>query len=197
MPKIVDDSKIYLAVIQVISDRGYSGATTKQMAGMAGVSEMTLFRKYGNKAELVKQAVAFIIQETDFSSAAQYSGNVHADLLRVVKAYQDTAVKNGLFIFALFADLARHPELIDSMKEPFTIFSAIGDLIARYQAEKMLIAEHPLHSVAKLFAPLVYISTIRNANLDNALPDLTLSEHVNCFLKGHRVTPAPLESESP
>ena len=187
MPKIVDDSQIYLAVIQVISERGYSGATTKQMADMADVSEMTLFRKYGNKAELVKQAIAFIIQETDFSSAAHYTGNVHTDLLRVVKAYQDTAVKNGLFIFALFADLARHPELINSMKEPFKIFQSIGALITHYQTEGVLLTEHPLHSVAKLLAPLVYISTIRNSKLDDTLPDLELSEHVTCFLKGHYI----------
>ena len=187
MPKIVDDSQIYLAVIQVISERGYSGATTKQLADVADVSEMTLFRKYGNKAELVKQAIAFLIEETDFSSAAHYTGNVHADLLRIVKAYRDTAVKNGLFIFALFADLARHPELIDSMKEPFKIFQSIGSLIARYQIEGVLKTEPPLHSVANLLAPLFYISTIRNSHLDDTLPDLDLSGHVTSYLDGHRI----------
>jgi len=185
MPKIVENSQVYLAVIQVVSERGFSGATTKQMADAADVSEMTLFRKYGNKAELVKQAVAFLIEETDFSSAAHYTGDVHADLLRVVRAYQGTAVKHGLFIFALFADLARHPELLDSMREPFSIFQSIGALIARYQMEGVLKTEPPLHSVAKLLAPLVYIATFRNTTLDNTLPDLDLSGHVTSFLNGH------------
>ncbi len=187
MPKIVENSQIYLAVIQVVSERGYSGATTKQMADTAEVSEMTLFRKYGTKAELVKQAIAYITEETDYSSAAQYTGDLHADLLRVVKAYQDTAVKNGFFILALFADLTRHPELINSMKEPFSIFQSIGALIARYQAEGVLKAEHPLHSVAKLLAPLIYISTIRNSKLDETLPDLDLSGHVTSYIEGHRL----------
>ena len=185
MPKIIENSKIFHAIIQVVSERGYSGATTKQMADAADISEMTLFRKYGNKAELVKQAIAYIIEETDFSSSAHYSGDVHADLLRVVHAYRDTAVKNGLFIFSLFADLARHPELINSMREPFNIFQSIGALIARYQTEGVLKIEPPLHSVAKLLAPLVYISTVRNSKLDDTLPDLDLSEHVTSFLKGH------------
>lgn len=185
MPKIVENSQIYLAVIQVVSERGYAGATTRQMADAADVSEMTLFRKYGNKAELVKQAIAFMIEQTDFSSAAHYTGDVHADLLRVVQAYQDTAVKHGLFIFALFADLARHPELLDSMREPFVIFQSIGALIARYQTEGILKSGHPLHSVAKLLAPLVYISTIQNTKLDDSLPDLDLSGHVTSFLEGH------------
>jgi AcrR family transcriptional regulator len=185
MPKIVENSKIYLAVIQVVSERGYSGATTKQMADAANVSEMTLFRKCGNKAELVKQAIAFIIKETDFSSAARYTGDVHTDLFRVVQAYRDAAVKNGLFIFALIADLARHPELINSMREPFNIFQSIGTLISRYQIEGVLKTEHPLHSVAKLLAPIVYVSMIRNTNMDDTLPNLDLSEHVTSYLEGH------------
>lgn len=195
MPKIIENSKIFHAIIQVVSERGYSGATTKQMADAADISEMTLFRKYGNKAELVKQAIAYIIEETDFSSSAHYSGDVHADLLRVVHAYRDTAVKNGLFIFSLFADLARHPELINSMREPFNIFQSMGALIARYQTEGVLKIEPPLHSVAKLLAPLVYISTVRNSKLDDTLPDLDLSEHVTSFLKGHCTDWKILESQ--
>jgi AcrR family transcriptional regulator len=187
MPKIVKNSQIYLAVIQVVSERGYLGATTKQVADTADVSEMTLFRKYGTKAELVKQAIAFIIEETDYSSAAHYTGDLHADLLRVVKAYQDTAVKNGFFIFSLFADLTRHPELINSMKDPFNIFKSIGALISRYQAKGVLKNEHPLHSVAKLLAPLMYISTIRNSKLEDTLPELDLSGHVTSYLEGHRI----------
>mgnify|MGYP001822293265 CR=1 FL=1 len=194
MPKIVNDEDIYRAVIQVVSERGYAGATTKQMADTANVSEMTLFRKYGNKAELIKQAITFIIRETDFSSAAHFTGDIHADLLRVVKSYQDTAVKNGLFIFALFADLTRYPELIDFMEEPFSIFQSIGALIARYQSEGVLKTEHPMHSVAKLLAPLVYISTVRNTKLDHTLPDLDLSEHVASYLDGHCIDRKSLKS---
>ncbi len=186
MPKIVENSQIYHAVIKVISERGYLGATTKEIAKTADVSEMTLFRKYGTKTELLKQAIAFIVEETDYSSVAYYTGNLHTDLLRVVKAYQDTAVKNGLFIFALFADLTRHPELINSMKEPFSVFQSIGALIARYQAEGVLKAEHPLHSVAKLLAPLIYISAIRNSKLDETLPDLDLSRHITTYIEGLR-----------
>jgi AcrR family transcriptional regulator len=187
MPKIVENSQIYLAVIQVISERGYSGATTKQMADAADISEMTLFRKFGNKADLVKQAITFIIEKTDFSSAVHYTGDVYADLLRIVQAYQDTAVKNGLFIFALISDLSRHPELISSMKEPLSIFQSISALIARYQTEGVLVIEPPLHSVVKLLAPLVYVTTIQNTKLDDTLPNIDLQNHVTSFLAGHYV----------
>ena len=112
----------------------------------------------------------------------------------MVKAYQDTAVKNGLFIFSLFADLARHPELINSMKEPFSIFQSIGALITRYQTEGVIKSEHPLHALANLLAPLVYVSIIRNTKLDKAMPDIDLCEHVTTFLLGHCIDRNSVES---
>lgn len=185
MPKIVEDEQIFQAVIKVISERGYSGATTKQMAEAAEVSEVTLFRKFENKTQLVKQAVSFIIAKTDISSAAQYTGDVYADLLRIVKAYQDTAVKHGLFVFTLFSEFSRHPELADLIDEPLSIFHCIGELIARYQTEGVLKQEYPLQAVTTLLAPVMYISTIHKAKLDSHMPALDLEKHVSSYLEGH------------
>lgn len=184
MPKILEDEQIYQAVMQVVSERGYAGATTKQMADAANVSEVTLFRKYENKAQLVKQAISFIVDKTDFASAAQYTGDIYADLFRVVQAYQDTAVKHELFFSALFPEVSRYPELIDSVGKPLTIFRAIGELIARYQAESMLQKEPPSLAVAALLGPLIYTSMMSNAIPDSQLPPLDLNYHVTSFLKG-------------
>jgi len=185
VPKILEDEKIFLGVLQVVAERGYTGATTKQMADAADISEMTLFRKYGNKAQLVKKAIAFIVVKTNFTAAAEFTGDVHKDLLRVVKAYQDTAVRHGPFFFTLFSEFSRHPELVDSMDEPLNIFRKIGELIARYQAEGVLKECPPLHAVAMLLAPLMYISSIRTVKLDNQIPPVDLSGHVIAFLEGH------------
>jgi AcrR family transcriptional regulator len=76
MPKIVTDETIYNAAMQTVFERGYAGATTKQIAEAADISEVTLFRKYDNKAKLIKQAITAVSNQIDFESATQYSGNV-------------------------------------------------------------------------------------------------------------------------
>ena len=186
MPKIVEDVQIYQAVMQVVSERGYAGATTKQMAEAAKVSEVTLFRKYENKAQLVKQAISSIVAQTDFGSAARYTGDIRTDLLRVVGAYAESAVKHGIFFAALFSEVARNPELIDSLDEPLNIFRAIGELIVRYQAEGVLRREHPAHAVAELLGPLMYSALMRAAIPDTHMPPLDLTFHVARFLQGRR-----------
>ena len=186
MPKIVKDADIFLAVIQVITERGYAGATTKQMAEAGGVSEVTLFRKYGSKAQLVRQAISAIADQTDFESAVHYTGDVTADLCRIVQKYQDSAVRYGLFFATLLSEARRYPELIDSMGTPVGIIKSIGQLVERYQANGVLRKEHPLHAVTALLGPLIYAGMIRSAVPEGLLPPLDLQDQVIRYLEGHR-----------
>ena len=184
MPKIIDNQQVYQAVIQTIVERGYAGATTKLLAEAANVSEVSLFRKYGSKIQLVKKAIASIIDQSDFEGAAIYSGDLQADLLRVVEAYRDSAVKHGQFFAILLSEIPRYPEMMDMIDGPFSIFRNLGQLLARYQAEGILRQEHPLHALAALLGPMIYIAMMRNAKYKDTIPDLDLISHVKLYING-------------
>jgi len=47
--------KLLEATLQLISEKGYLGATTREIAAKAGVSELTLFRKFGKKEHLFEE----------------------------------------------------------------------------------------------------------------------------------------------
>jgi AcrR family transcriptional regulator len=184
MPKLIEDEQIYRAVMQTIMERGYAGATTKQMAEAASVSEVTLFRKYASKAQLVKRAIAALIEQSDFTAATEYSGDLPADLLRVLTAYKASVIVQGGFFAVLFSEISRNPELAESFAEPLNLFRAIGQLLARYQAEGCLQPEPPLQAVAALLGPLIYAEAMRNAMPANQLPPLDLQTHVRRYLEG-------------
>jgi AcrR family transcriptional regulator len=184
MPKVIADMQIFEAVMETIAERGYAGATTRQIAEAAGVSEVTLFRKFGSKAELVKRTISALVEQTKFESATQYSGDIHADLLSVVKAYREGVIRNEHFFFVLFAELSRTPELADSFSQPLGLFQSIGKLLSRYQAEGVLKPENPLHSVASLLGPLIYFSMISRSAGDTFMPPMESEAHVRHFLVG-------------
>lgn len=186
MPKIVEDGQVYRAVIQVIAAHGYSGATTREMAETAGVSEVTLFRKYESKARLVQLAIEHIIAQTDFSAAARYTGDVRADLLRVVRAYQESAVRHNFFFSALFADLSRHPELVETLQAPLQIFSAIEKLVARYQEAGVLKPAPAAHLAAALLGPLIYTAMMQSGMPGFRQPLQDSESHTDRFLNGHQ-----------
>ena len=184
MPKIITDMHIFQAVLEIIAERGYAGATTRQIAEFAGVSEVTLFRKYGTKAELVRRAIRALIEQTEFEASTQYTGDIRADLLRVLSAYQEAVIMHERFFFVLFAELNRTPELADSFSQPFGLFQSIGELLSRYQSEGVLKSENPLHSAASLLGPLIYFSMIAHSVGDTSMPSIELKIHIQHFLEG-------------
>lgn len=182
MPKIIADEQIYHAAITVVIERGYSGATTKQIAEAAGVGEVTLFRKYGSKAELIRQAIESMIEQTDYKTGTQFTGDVHADLIRVVKMYQGSAEKQGRFIYTIMLEILRNPELAEIVASPMSMMSKIAKLLTQYQIEGILRQEHPMHSVAGLLGPLITINLLNNAYQETEIPKLDLGKHVEAFL---------------
>lgn len=184
MPKIIDDEKVYLAALQTIIERGYAGATTKQIAEAANMSEVTLFRKYGSKAALVRQAMTAMAEQLDFESETRYTGDVEVDLLRVVEMYQGAAEKKGQFIYAIILEVQRYPELAEAIDTPIEMFSRIGQLLFRYQEEGVLRQEHPMHALAGLLGPLIATNMMRNIAKDMLFPPLDLGNHVMFFLNG-------------
>ncbi len=186
MPKIIEDVDVFQAVMQVVSERGYSGATTREMAEAASISEVTLFRKYGSKLELVKQAISHIVKQSGFDEAISYTGDLEADLRRVIEAYRLSALRHGLFFSALLADFTRHPELSESMNTPLVIFQSVARLIAKYQAEGRLRDEKPEHAVAALLGPMIFGNMVSNASGGASYPPLRVEEHLEAYLSGRR-----------
>ena len=187
MPKIINDEQIFQAIIGTITEYGYSGATTRQIAETAGISEVTLFRKFTNKATMVNSAIAAMVKNIDFESATQYSGDIRSDLIRVIDAYQATAVMYSRFFMMILNEMKHDAELTHLMNAPSKLLDHIGELIKHYQSEGVLHQEHPLHAVAGLLGPLIFMAMINSTKNENRIPANDLQFYINCFLRGRLI----------
>ena len=80
--------KIMDATMSLIIDKGYSGATTREIAKLAGVNECTIFRRFAGKKEIVTAAMELPkwnpgLSERDFI----YHGELEEDLLAFSEMY--------------------------------------------------------------------------------------------------------------
>jgi TetR/AcrR family transcriptional regulator len=77
---VVKDEEILKAAKKVIVREGYDGATTKLIADEAGINEVTLFRKFHSKENILQ---AVITQQRDYAlqalTSAFLSRGVHDD----------------------------------------------------------------------------------------------------------------------
>jgi AcrR family transcriptional regulator len=182
----ISDEQILEAALAEIAREGYAGVTTRRIAEAAGINEVTLFRRFGNKKNLLVAAVEKEAEEFT-ASGINYTGDLEADMLRIVQFYHDLAQNRGQVMVMLLSEVPRQPELLEVMQTPFSIIRKIGALIERYQREGALVQEPPLHAFAALAGPLFVggIFGFVQPDLSDLTPDP--AELVARFLNGHGV----------
>src|SRR5699024_11835804 len=82
--------KIIRAAIDLVDEKGYKGATTRMIAEVAGVNEVTLLRQFGRKRGILEAASEkyTFCGERDGVMNKQLQWNLDADLQMLSKAYQ-------------------------------------------------------------------------------------------------------------
>lgn len=185
MPKVIDEANVFRTVIDKYVSHGYEGATTKEIAELAGINEATLFRKYGSKTGLFEKAISHQLSDTPLNRLV-YTGDLEADLLAIVEAYMETNEMYGEIIPTLLAELPRHPELKGTFNTPWGNIQVIVKIIQEYQAKGILRQESPLTSLSALIGPMMISQMIRRADLGLPVPDTNAREHVDTFLHGRK-----------
>jgi AcrR family transcriptional regulator len=108
------EQRILDAAMRVFGRDGVSGATTREIARVARVNEVTLFRHFRNKNELLRQMVVCSAQQYDlvFASASVKS---KADFRKTVRdfarAYDEKVRKNEDLVRTFMGELKRHLKL--------------------------------------------------------------------------------------
>jgi AcrR family transcriptional regulator len=185
MPKVIDETKIFSAAINILMSLGYDGATTKEIADIAGVNEVTLFRKYGSKAGLFEKAIERQLADTPLNKLA-YTGDLEADLLTIVEAYMATNETYGDIIPIILIELPRNPDLQGSISAPYKNIQGIIKIIQKYQKQGLLKNEPPLAALSALLGPIMVNQMFRRANLNLSAPALDPQDHVDSFLHGRK-----------
>ncbi len=112
------EQRILEAATRIFARDGVSGATTREIAKAARVNEVTLFRHFKNKDELLRRVILQSCKRYEhvFTEARI---ETQADLERTVQAYVTVYAKvlrdNEDFVRTFFGELNRHLKLLRSL----------------------------------------------------------------------------------
>jgi AcrR family transcriptional regulator len=182
---MVGDEQILQAALRVIAEAGYAGATTKEIAKAAGVSEVTLFRRFGSKKELLLTAVQRDSQHF-WDAGIGYTGDVAADLGRIVTFYQQLMDTRGPTVIVIIIELARQPDLREVMSIPQQLMSHSTAVLQQYQEQGILIPQPPQQALASLLGPLMLDGILRTIYPAGASPPFAPDTLVENYLQGYR-----------
>lgn len=183
MPKVIHDEEVFLAAFQIFVTHGYDGTTTQDIAVAADINEATLFRKYGNKANLIAKAINHQFSTVPLSELA-YTGDLKADLVKLVQAYMDTNRTHGALIPLLLSEVPRHPELRNALDMVLAYLEGIAKIIHQYQTQGFLKGDFSRDCVSVLLGPLAYQQMFLRANPDLPASTVDPDEYVDAFLHG-------------
>jgi AcrR family transcriptional regulator len=186
MPKVIDETKIFSAALDILVSHGYEGATTQKIADIAGVNEVTLFRKYGSKAGLFEKVIEHQLADTPLNNLV-YTGNLNSDLLAIVEAYIETNETHGNIIPLLLIEMPRYPDLQGSFNTPWKNIQVIINIIQKYQNQGQLKNESPLACLTALIGPILVSQMLLHANLNLPVPAIDSQAHVEAFLQGRKL----------
>jgi len=83
-------SRIILAAREVIARKGKRGATTREIAEVAGVNEATLFRHFGTKESLIVAVAKYTCGDGELRDfVSTLSGPMEEDLFAIGRAFND------------------------------------------------------------------------------------------------------------
>ena len=105
--ELVADATMFDAALKVLAERGYAGATTRRIADAAGVNEVTLFRRFGDKRQLILAAIHADIDRFA-NDGLTATGNLEADFIRVVEYYSDIYQHRDGLVGTLLLEGARN-----------------------------------------------------------------------------------------
>jgi len=183
MPKVIDETLLFQTAMKVLMSKGYSAATTREIAALSSVNEATLFRRYGTKAGLYTQAINRLLSGTPLNHL-EYTGNLEDDIRAIVNAYLETYTSNGDIVSMIFMELPRYAELKPVTETLFKNLQPSIEIFRRYQEDGRLTPNDPTNEMAALIGPLMILKTIQKTELATATSEINPSAYVEIFLKG-------------
>lgn len=185
--------KILGAALQVLAHKGVQGATTRAIATAADVNEVTLFRRFGTKMDLLRIAITHHLEATMHASA-QFTGDLEADLIRIADEYHEALKTVGPLAKVVLSEIAHTPELEDSVATVQRFYHAIAELLAQYQQEGSLNAEPKWWTVMSFLGPIAMPFVVHEIVPKDADFPFDAGLYVHRFLDGRRPAKDPNNS---
>jgi AcrR family transcriptional regulator len=96
---------------RLFAQHGWRGTTTRRVAEEAGLNEVTLFRHFGSKELLLREAIERSAAIHPEETLPAEPGDLRAELTRFGLALHEHAVRQRKLIRSALAEFEEHPEL--------------------------------------------------------------------------------------
>jgi AcrR family transcriptional regulator len=130
--------QLLAAAAQVYAEAGYRGATTRRIAQLAGVNEITLFRHFGSKEALLHEAIARAGAELASFTLPENPADPEREPVEWARAQLTHMVERRSLIRTCMGEMEEHPDIISSIdKPPVRAAAALATYLSRLRERRL------------------------------------------------------------
>jgi len=183
--------RILTAAVNIMSRRGYARATTRAIAEAAGVNEVTLFRHFGNKRNLLSEMIQQHSALPDLTDLIenQLTGDYRQDLILIARVFFRSITERKEALRLMLCEAKELPEIQEIVVK---IPDQLRKVITRYFQQKIeanIVRQMNPEIMAQGFLGMFFSYGIARemlgANIAMEVPQETLmAEFVDIFVDG-------------
>lgn len=181
--------KIMDATMNLIIEKGYSKATTKNIAALAGVNESTIFRRFAGKKEIVLAALELPqwnpgLKKEDFV----YTGNLKEDLFAFSKVYMSKVTERMVNISIGLRSAELEGAALAGILQVPMVFKTVLMEYFTFMKEKNCIRDCDLEAISLQFISMNFGFVLLDASFGNKLigiqKEAYIKNSVDVFVQG-------------
>lgn len=188
MDSIKTRDSILYAAIDLFAEKGFRSVTTKEIAKRASISEMTVFRHFGTKKNILDYAIDKFSHDVPMQKIFQerVTWDLEKDLLMFSQECRCLMKKNEKVFRVLMQEIRHFPDLEEKViyRNPHQLKQLLVDYFTRMQKMgKMTQTAPEVPAIA-----LVFLGLIGAFEVEKIFSDVTgdhfLTENIKIFARG-------------
>ncbi|HEX2189497.1 MAG TPA: helix-turn-helix domain-containing protein [Longimicrobiaceae bacterium] len=187
--------KLLHAALRVFEEAGSRGATTRRIAGEAGVNEVTLFRHFGSKAALLTEALQCAASRDPASVLPETPRDPAAELAEWCRVHLAHLRRSRSVIRTCMGEFEQAPEMAGCVGEaPARAADELHDYLLRLRERGLAAAEFDARAAAAMLMGALFSDAMGRDIMPDRFgyaPEEAPAKLVPLFLRAIGAAPGP------
>jgi AcrR family transcriptional regulator len=180
-------ARILAAAARVYAQYGFRGATTRLIATEAGVNEVTLFRTFGSKAQLLQAMLQAQVESSVVPLLSHEPRDAHAELTRWCLSVLEYLRGHAHLIRKTIAEADERPEAACATCEgPSSAGRSLVLYLEHLREEGLITPDADVETAVSMFMSAMFGDALYRDIIPNAFPQpvaAAAERYVNTFLR--------------
>jgi AcrR family transcriptional regulator len=172
---------------RLYAEAGYRGATTRRIAMQAGVNEITLFRHFGSKDALIREAIARAGSSMEAQALPDPPRDPSRELKDWARAHIAALRKRRSLIRTCMGEIEEHPGLFSGENSPTAVAAkALCQYLRRLRETGQAKAQFDEVAASAMLMGVLFADALGRDIMPDMYrnePDQAVDEYIRLFLR--------------